>query len=157
MTRYPPVRRRTVAQQAVNLRHCHPWLTVRLERDRLVAEGRMRPVVGMREYAMRLSYRTRYFPRVEILAPTPLRRRPDEPVPHTNGADHVPCLFTPDGTDWRASTWLSDTIVPWTAEWLLFYEGWRATGLWLGGGTLPGRYASPDDQPMPPEAHQSHD
>ena len=27
-----------------------------------------------------------------------------------------------------------DTIVPWTAEWLLHYEVWLATGEWLGDG-----------------------
>jgi hypothetical protein len=34
---------------------------------------------------------------------------------------------------------LADTVVPWTSEWLFFYEVWHATGLWLGGGTHPNR------------------
>ena len=30
-----------------------------------------------------------------------------------------------------------DTTVPWTAEWLLNYEIWLATGSWYGGGEWP--------------------
>lgn len=29
---------------------------------------------------------------------------------------------------------ISDTIIPWVADWLLYYELWLATGEWLGGG-----------------------
>ena len=32
---------------------------------------------------------------------------------------------------------LADTIIPWTVEWLYFYELWLATGEWLGGGEHP--------------------
>jgi hypothetical protein len=33
--------------------------------------------------------------------------------------------------------YIADTIVPWAALWLVFYEYWLATGLWLGGGEHP--------------------
>lgn len=32
---------------------------------------------------------------------------------------------------------LSKTIIPWTIEWLYFYEIWLATGEWCGGGEHP--------------------
>lgn len=32
---------------------------------------------------------------------------------------------------------LSTTVVPWTAEWLIHYEVWLATGQWTGGGHAP--------------------
>jgi hypothetical protein len=32
---------------------------------------------------------------------------------------------------------LAYTVVPWTSEWLVFYELWLITGEWLGGGTHP--------------------
>jgi hypothetical protein len=34
--------------------------------------------------------------------------------------------------------YIADSIVPWAAEWLLFYEGWHATGEWFGPGLHPG-------------------
>ncbi|MBA8806677.1 hypothetical protein FHX71_000619 [Promicromonospora sukumoe] len=27
-----------------------------------------------------------------------------------------------------------DTFVPWSLEWLVYYELWRATGIWHGDG-----------------------
>jgi hypothetical protein len=46
--------------------------------------------------------------------------------------------------------WLGDTIVPWLAEWLIYYEGWRLTGTWHGNGLLPEGYVvkpEPDESP----------
>jgi hypothetical protein len=42
------------------------------------------------------------------------------------------CLYYPG--QWRPDLLLSTTIVPWTAEWLMHYELWLATGHWTGGG-----------------------
>ncbi|HYM07249.1 MAG TPA: hypothetical protein VE377_25720 [Candidatus Dormibacteraeota bacterium] len=33
---------------------------------------------------------------------------------------------------------LSHSIIPWLALWLMFYEMWRATGEWYGGGISHG-------------------
>lgn len=32
---------------------------------------------------------------------------------------------------------IANTVVPWTVEWLYFYELWLATGEWFGGGEHP--------------------
>jgi hypothetical protein len=32
---------------------------------------------------------------------------------------------------------IADSTIPWTAEWLIFYEIWKATGDWHGGGEWP--------------------
>jgi hypothetical protein len=44
------------------------------------------------------------------------------------------CLFNPNRKEWNAGQSVADTIVPWTSEWLYFYEVWLRTGSWLGGG-----------------------
>jgi len=31
---------------------------------------------------------------------------------------------------------LHETIIPWTAEWIVFYELWKITGEWLGSAAL---------------------
>jgi hypothetical protein len=33
---------------------------------------------------------------------------------------------------------IAETIIPWTSEWLYFYELWVFTGEWHGGGHAPG-------------------
>jgi len=135
----------TVWQQAASLRRAHGWLTVRVDYGQLIAEGVMQPLAGMRRYRVRITYREGWYPQAEVLEPRPERREPNQPVAHTNGADCLPCLFTPHAGDWRSSMWLSDTIVPWLGEWLIFYEGWKATGNWHGGGTLPPGYEPPSE------------
>ena len=44
------------------------------------------------------------------------------------------CLFDPDLDEWTPDDFIAETTVPWAADWLACYEGWRATGRWLGGG-----------------------
>ena len=36
--------------------------------------------------------------------------------------------------EWNADMLISESVVPWTSEWLLHYELWLATDEWLGGG-----------------------
>jgi hypothetical protein len=48
------------------------------------------------------------------------------------------CLY-----DWREQSWqnkwhLHETIIPWTAEWLVFYELFLLTGVWHGKSADPG-------------------
>jgi len=52
-------------------------------------------------------------------------------------AQDRPCLFLPGSGEWRSDLLIARTVVPWLSEWLYFYEVWRATGEWLGGGEHP--------------------
>jgi hypothetical protein len=61
------------------------------------------------------------------------RSHPDKSLlPHVY-KDNVLCLHLPG--EWTPAHLLGDTIVPWTAEGLMYYEMWLATDAeWLGGG-----------------------
>ena len=48
------------------------------------------------------------------------------------------CLFAKG--DWTPQKYISETIVPWAAEWCYFYEVWLDTGEWHGGGYHKGEY-----------------
>lgn len=88
-------------------------------------------------------------PRVQILKPI-LERHADYdegPVPHVYVCTEEPdlpflCLFDPYKGEWSPSDLLAETTVPWTASYLLFYEGWLATKRWLG----PGRHPTPKER-----------
>ena len=78
-------------------------------------------------------------PYVEILAPTLTPRSPSakDAVPHVfqnRICRDLPrlCLHLPD--EWNQSMAISESIVGWTGDWLVAYEGWRATGEWWAGG-----------------------
>lgn len=40
------------------------------------------------------------------------------------------CLYYPGDMRWNSSLHLYNSIIPWTAEWLIFYELYKITGKW---------------------------
>jgi len=42
------------------------------------------------------------------------------------------CLYWSEEWRWTAGESLAQTIIPWTAFWLYYYELWLLTGEWLG-------------------------
>jgi len=56
-----------------------------------------------------------------------------EEVPHLYPNGSL-CLYYPEyqERDYRDS-W-AETLIPWTSLWLFYYEIWKDTGNWLGGG-----------------------
>ena len=49
------------------------------------------------------------------------------------------CLWDPVETDWDPEMTIAATIIPWTSEWLLFFEYWQISGEFLGPGRHPPR------------------
>jgi hypothetical protein len=47
------------------------------------------------------------------------------------------CLFDPQTAEWSPGAAIADTIVPWTYEWLFYFEEWLVSDEWKGGGRHP--------------------
>lgn len=84
----------------------------------------------------------RIFPIVRVLWPL-LELRHDAieeaPLPHVYPDRQMPhlsplCLFDPSLEEWSHGDLISETTIPWTADWLACYEAWLATGRWPGRG-----------------------
>ena len=137
-------RRLTIAQQALGLRSIFPDAELVMRRNRLSWKGRLQPCELSRIYTVQVTYTRGRYPVTRILDPQ-LRATETGFLPHTY-SDKSLCLH--DVAQWAEHMLIVDTIVPWTAEWLLHYEVWLATGEWLGdqdpGTQLPGHY---DDLP----------
>ncbi len=134
------------------MRQRWPDFRVKNQMGRLVRwEGRLRPLSQM--YTVQIAfYRERkkgsaerpQFPYVTVIDP-PLRRRtekPEEPIPHHYPNRDCPerpflCLYDPAAQEWHPRKSIAHTIIPWTIDWLTCYEGWLATGEWMGGGRHP--------------------
>lgn len=127
-----------VARQAINVRrHCEDFV-FRTKGDRLVGTGWIQPGILTERYHFRLYYRMGQLPKIRILQPKLHKREGSYvPIPHIYGPNE-PCVFFPEH-DWRPWEYIGQTVVPWLAEWLYFYELWHATGEWLGGGLHPDR------------------
>lgn len=59
------------------------------------------------------------------------------------------CLWDPAEMFWTPEMSIATTIIPWTSEWLLFFEYWQISGEFLGPGRHPPRRRK--TCPNPPE------
>ncbi len=93
---------------------------VRLTRSGI--EVPLRPTPESATYQIRIDYDPNVSPKVFVVSP----RLVGNP-PHVYKGGHL-CLYWREYSNAMA---FSDTIVPWTAEWLYFYEIWQVQGEWL--------------------------
>lgn len=139
------------------------WAVRRIDERTASWTGELRPYNTTYRVRIQLTvppvieYRSLVYlqPLVEVVAPR-LRRLPGNPegsLPHvywshprTSRPGPFLCVFDPDAREWTLSDPLSTTTVPYTLHWLQSYEGWLATGRWLGLGRHPGqeRTGEPD-------------
>ncbi|MDG4972483.1 hypothetical protein [Lactococcus lactis] len=47
------------------------------------------------------------------------------------------CLYHPNRGEWTKDQEIYNTLIPWTCEWLYYYELWLDDGKWRGGGEHP--------------------
>jgi hypothetical protein len=133
VTRPPRSRTLTVAQQALALSREFPDARLEVRAGRLAWLGALQPTQISRIYTVQVRLGHDGIPHVRVLAPE-LETRPGESLPHVYG-DGTLCLYTRG--EWHPSMHLAWTIVPWSAEWLINYEIWLASGQWYGGGVWP--------------------
>jgi hypothetical protein len=103
-----------------------------VKRNRLRWDMQIQPTPLSAAYDVRLHYTLERGPRVFVRSPD-LLQPGEDPIPHRYG-DGSLCLYLPGTGEWDRSMPLAETIIPWTAEWLYFYEIWLGTGQWCGGG-----------------------
>ncbi len=141
-----------------------PWVTIWEGELRPVSEAYFVRIVDHRGADDgRFAFVSRW-PSVRVLSPLSRRdEAPHEPVPHLYGGHDNPrgaelCLFHPRSRDWNDWMLLADSIVPWAAEWLYYYEMWHVTGVWGGDEWLhedpAPRTASPELSENQPSRHR---
>lgn len=123
----------TMVQQHYSLKQAFPDSNGSFRRNEsLVWEGFIQPTPLSPRYSVRIQYTMRQRPKVFVLSPK-LETREGERLPHTFGGNEL-CLFMFKYYEWSSSRHLVGTIIPWTSLWLYYYEIWRSTGKWMGGG-----------------------
>ena len=60
------------------------------------------------------------------------------------------CLWDPSEIFWTPEMSIATTIIPWTSEWLLFFEYWQISGEFLGPGRHPPRRRNECPKPLEP-------
>lgn len=137
-TRRFPTHHLTIAQQTYQMRALFPqFRAVANRHDWARWTGALRPTPLSDTYTVEIEYHLPTRPEVRVLDPV-LQARSDQPkIPHTFTENKL-CLHTPG--QWTSQMIIARTIVPWTSTWLYFYEVWRVTGEWVGGGVHPGEF-----------------
>ena len=103
---------------------------------RLVWECDIIPTPNSVTYRIRIDYTINQKPNVYVIEP-PVLDRPEgaEMLKHVYSTEKQQiCLYYGPFGEWDSTMFLAQKIVPWAAEWLLFYELWVITGEWLGEG-----------------------
>ena len=110
-----------------------------LRRERLVWRFPVRPDPLSRTYVARVEYQRRQPPHVFIEEPDLILLAKGRPLPHVYSEVPVRlCLYLPEAYEWSADQRLDQTVIPWTALWLFYFEEWLWSGEWRGGGVHPG-------------------
>lgn len=121
-------------QQAALLR-LFPESSAWIRKSELIWLWTLTPFVLSKTYQVRLRYKLTGSPEVDVLDPV-LQKRGSENIPHLYQGEKL-CLYLPGVDEWNKAMMLSQTVIPWTSEWLLNYEVWFSTGAWCGGGLHP--------------------
>lgn len=103
---------------------CNP---VARRTDTLTCTGFIQPTPHSVTYRLKLVYPVWGIPKIYVVEPT---IQPSLDI-HIYPQGHL-CLYHPVETPWRDNHHLYNTFIPWTAEWLVFYELYKLYGIWLG-------------------------
>jgi hypothetical protein len=128
------VPRRTPVQQLAALDALPLTTSVTIRRGRLRWRGNLRPSPVSECYTVRIDDAPGRRPEVTVVSPRLEVPERHDVLPHVFVGNRL-CLCYPH--EWDGHQLIASTLVPWTAEWLLHYEFWKADGEWHGGGHEP--------------------
>lgn len=134
-SRVPSLAQRRLELLALGL----PGSEVRLLCGReLIYQFRVSPSEFGRTYCcrLRLTHDART-PEVLVLSPNLKELAVGKVIPHIyphNGPETKLCLWWPKLHEWAPQLSLVDTFIPWTTQWLWYFEDWLFTESWAGGG-----------------------
>ncbi len=110
-----------------------------MRRGELNWEFDARPTPLGRSYRLCIRFKNPKSPEVFVLSPDLNELASGKSLPHVYSSKPVRlCLHFPSYDEWTLDKSISETIVPWSYLWLVYFEHWLATGDWQGGGKHPG-------------------
>ena len=118
--------RRFCAQKALVEKH-FPGFKCRFSHRQWRCQGTIVPSEDCDAYDVGITYSYGGIPQVRIIQPQIV---PSSAI-HMYG-DGTLCLYYPKNDPWKISDDLHQKVIPWTAEWLVFYELYKIQGKWLG-------------------------
>lgn len=115
-----------LALQSLHVLHRFPRFVYRREYGAAVWRGTLQPRQFSPKYRVAVRYKLSSYPSVKVISPALASE-----TPHL-WQDGTLCLYYPKERPWRRDMLIAETIIPWSALWLYYYELWLDTGRWLG-------------------------
>lgn len=124
------------AIQAGKIMSMFPSSRISFDQNILTWESTLTPSPLSDNYKIKVIYVRDKNPDIYVLSPK-LKLFPGESkLPHVYSSEKQwLCIYYRKTREWRSDMAISDTVLPWTCEWLLHYEFWLGNGKWRGGGT----------------------
>lgn len=94
---------------------------------KLICTGELQPIQDCEKYKVRIEFFPGQQPHVYVKSP----KLPDSNEIHLYREGFL-CLFDPGETHWKDTLKIAEYTIPWTIEWILYYELWKVTGKWEG-------------------------
>jgi hypothetical protein len=116
----------TLDHQLFKMNSIFPDFRYSKKRNSLTWHGYLSPSPSSPNYFIEVIYQYPRSPKVKVLS-----HQFSRDCPHLY-SDNSLCLFYPQDRSWNKNLYISDTILPWTIEWLTLYELWEITGYWAG-------------------------
>lgn len=132
-TKYPKPKSLTLAQQRIGVSSHFPGFRYSGNHKVGIWTGSLRPGDECDTYKVKIEYKPGSRPKLTVLSPKLYKRADQSRIPHVYPGDH-PCVYFPKTGEWHSGRPIGNTIIPWLAVWLYYYEVWFVTGDWLGGG-----------------------
>jgi hypothetical protein len=114
----------TLAVQDLHIRHRFPRFHRIGRGGHAKWKGTLQPRESSPEYHVSVHYEVGHIPKVFVDAP-PITAT----APHRY-SDGSLCLYWPVEWTWSQDKLIADTILPWAALWLYYYELWLDCGEW---------------------------
>ena len=135
-----------VAQKMLVESH-FPCFKCSLHLGNLVCRGSITPSDGCSKYSVQICYKQNGIPEVRIINPTIPKDIWRKVHIYDKG---MLCLYDCREQPWKCTDNLHEKIIPWTAEWLVFYELFLICGKWLGPEALHGTAPKTSQQALQP-------
>jgi len=128
----------TLTVQLFNLKRRMPLGCGRLSGNTLTWQCWMQPTPLSRNYLVEIRHSLWGPPEVFVKEPDLVTLAGGRHLPHVYSQKPTRlCLYLPRAREWSRKNLLSETILPWTALWLFFFEDWLLGDKWNGGGHEP--------------------
>lgn len=142
MRHTPPTRTPTLAQRALELASLNlPDARIWIDQGRQLRYWfSMAPSAYSRVYRCLLGVARSGPPEMRVVEPDLRVLAANRALPHVYRTDDTGtklCLWLPRRREWCPQMRLAETYLPWTAQWLDYFEEWLWTGEWAGGGEHP--------------------